>query len=487
MADDVAFHDDFRDGLWAKFPGNPVMVRSQEWERDYICEPNILFEDGLFKMWYAGFPAAVDNVHGGTAVGYATSSDGVTWRKHPQNPVLSVPGDSAHRPTVMKHRGTYYLFAVDKHEHGIAAPAIMRRWTSADGLTWRDPRVVMTATQPWENRTLSNMAVVVDEEGVWRMLYTGCDEAIGGYFGYAHSRDGLAWTKHEGNPVIRGLYGGDPFLVKIGDRYYTWHSQSMGGSLRICCRWSADMIDWHPVSNHPQMNYTQPWERGVPAEQGGTTVGYYGHLTDATLCEAQGKVFLIYQGAQTPLGAATFDGTFAQLAERLQRPPLAKWKESPYGMVEGGTLKIADNGSDRAPLVAEAPGVRERYVLESRIQCYAGATHRVSVIMRYADDKAFARFWLHDAEHTYYQECLRGLFSTPINVGANHACDATAHDWTVEVDGDRNRLAIDGRVVGECRTSAALLARLAGSPVHVGFSTLDTYASIQYTRVRSPR
>jgi hypothetical protein len=196
---------------------------------------------------------------------------------------------------------------------------------------------------------------------------------------------------------------------------------------------------------------------------------------------------LVYQGAQTPLGVATFDGTFRQLAEHLQRPSLAKWKESPYGMVEGGTLKIADNGSDCTPLVAEVPGVRERYVLESRIQCYTGATHRVSVILRYVDDKAFARLWLHDPQHTYYQECLRGLFSTPINLGANHACDHAAHDWTVEVDGDRNRLAIDGRVVGECRTSAALRARLAASPVHVGFSTLDTYASIQYTRVRRPR
>ncbi len=34
--------------------------------------------------------------------------------------------------------------------------------------------------------------------------------------------DGL-WTKYPGNPVIRNLYGGDPFLVKIGDWFYAWH------------------------------------------------------------------------------------------------------------------------------------------------------------------------------------------------------------------------------------------------------------------------
>ena len=479
-----AFCDDFSDGIWTKFPRNPVMVRSQEWERDYICEPNILFENGLFRMWYAGFPTQENpSGHVGTAVGYATSPDGMTWTKHPGNPVLSVEGDSVHRPTVMKHQGAYFLFAVDKNEHGVAAPATMRRWISTDGIAWRDDRVVMRADQVWENRTLSNMAVIVDNDGVWRMLYTGGDEAIGGYFGYAWSRDGISWTKHEGNPIIRDLYGGDPFLVKIGDRYYAWHSQSIGGSLRICCRWSRDMIQWHPVPHNPQINYTQPWERGLSPEEGGTTVGHFGHLTDATLCQAHGRVFMIYQGAQTPFGCATFDGTFADLAQRLDHPPLSKWSESPYGMVEGGTLKICDTGSDREPLVAKVAGVKDRNRLECRIQCYAGATHRVSVIMRYRDRNTFARFWLHDAQHTYYQECLRGLFSEPVNIGANHACDADWHDWAVEVDGPRNRLTLDGRVVGECRTSAELARSLAASPAHVGFSSLDAYVSIAFVRV----
>lgn len=475
-----AFADDFRDGIWTKYPGNPVMRRSQLWaESDYICEPNVLHEDGQFRLWFAQmFPKGQ-----GTALGYATSPDGFNWTKHPKNPVLVMEGGEVHRPSVMKHEGTYYLFAV-QNEQGIKAPATMRRWRSTDGLSWRDEGVVMMADQAWENRTLSNMAVIVDDDGVWRMLYTGGDAAIGGYFGYAHSPDGLRWTKHEGNPVIPTIYGGDPFLIKIGSRYYTWHSQSVAGSLRICCRWSEDMIHWHPLARNPQINYTQPWERGVPPEEGGTTAGYFGHLTDATLCEARGKVFMIYQGAQTPLGVATFDGTLADLAERLRQPPLSRWRESPYGMVEDGTLKIADNGTDRTPLVAEAPGIGERYVLESRIQRYAGPLNRVSVVFRYADPNAFARFWLHDAQHTFYQECFHGLFSAPLNVGPNPACDANWHDWTVEVDGDRNRLTIDGQLVGECRTSAALLRRLASSPVHVGFSVLDTYASVAHVRAR---
>lgn len=474
------FFDDFHDGIWTKHAGNPVMVRSQLWaESDYICEPNILYGDGLFRMWFSQMHPAGRR----TALGYATSCDGFTWMKYPHNPVLVMDKGEVHRPSVMRHNGTYYAFAI---QNEYEESATMYRWSSRDGITWGDEHLVMKCNQPWEGG-LSNMAVIVDDDGIWRMLYTGGGGEKGVSkrpdFGYAWSPDGIAWTKYEGNPVITGFYGGDPFLVKIGDRYYTWHCQSMD-SLRICCRWSTDMIKWHTIYNDPQINYTQPWERGVPEEEGGTTAGYYGHLTDATLCEANGKVFMVYQGAQTPLGVATFDGSLVELAERLAHPPLSKWKESPYGMVEGGTLKIADNGTDRAPLVAEIPDVQDHYLLESRIQCYAGPTHRISVVIRYGNANTFARFWLHDAEHTFYQECINGLFSLPSNVGSNHACDSAWHDWEVEIAGSANRLSIDGRLVGECRTSNALIKKLAALPSHIGFSVLDTYASISYVRVK---
>jgi len=476
------FYDDFSDGVWTKFPGNPVMARSQPWaESDYICEPNIVFDGNMFHNWFSQmFPVGGRR----TALGYATSPDGFSWTKYQKNPVLVMENGEVHRPYVMGHDGKYYCFGV-QNEYQAEGPSTMHRWASTDGINWGDERLVMTADQPWEVG-LSNMSVIVDDDGSWRMLYTGTEnqqKPLPG-FGYAWSRDGISWTKYKDNPVITGFYGGDPFLVKIGDAYYTWHCQSMGGSLRICCRRSKDMIDWHPVCNYPQISYTQPWEQGVPEEQGGTTVAYYGHLTDATLCEAHGKVFLVYQGAQTPLGVATFDGTFAELARALRRPPLSKWKESPFGMVDGKTLKIGDNGSDRKPLVAQVEGVRDRYIMECRIQRYGGATHRISVIMRYGDENMFARFWLHDNEHTFYQECIRGLFSQPVNIGPNHACDDAWHDWTVEVDGAANRLRIDGRAVGEGKTSSWMLRALADMEGHIGFSALDAFVSIDYVEVK---
>jgi len=191
----------------------------------------------------------------------------------------------------------------------------------------------------------------------------------------------------------------------------------------------------------------------------------------------------MYQGAQTPLAMATFDGTLAELAKRLEHPPLSRWEPSPFGMVESGTLKLADNDSDRNPLVAKVPQVRDSYFLQARIRCYAGPTHRVSVVMRYANANTFARFWLHDTGVIYYQECLNGLFSLPRPIGIAPIADNAWHDWQVGVDGRDVHLAVDAQSVGCAVTSDALWRALASSPVHIGFATHDTWVNIAHIRV----
>jgi len=174
-----AFYDDFGDGIWTKHPGNPVLRRDQSWaESDYICEPNLVYRNGVFHLWFSQmFPP-----DGRTALGYATSPDGLTWTKHRSNPVLHPPHCQVHRPSVMEHEGVYYCFAVDD-EFGRRGPSTMRRWESGDGLRWGNEQLVMVADQEWEERTLSNMAVVVDRGGGWFYVAGGCRSA--GRYGLA--------------------------------------------------------------------------------------------------------------------------------------------------------------------------------------------------------------------------------------------------------------------------------------------------------------
>ena len=96
---DDLFYDDFSDGIWTKYSGNPVMTRTEDWEYRAICEPSVLVENGLFKMWYMG---CYRDFGIAASLRYATSQDGLTWQKHPGNPILSDPAQAIARTIVTK-------------------------------------------------------------------------------------------------------------------------------------------------------------------------------------------------------------------------------------------------------------------------------------------------------------------------------------------------------------------------------------------------
>jgi predicted GH43/DUF377 family glycosyl hydrolase len=70
----------------------PVLAISQPWEHDLQIYPCVLHVDGVYLMWYASY---LQKNHETTAIGFAASTDGITWHKHPQNPVLRPDPDRA--------------------------------------------------------------------------------------------------------------------------------------------------------------------------------------------------------------------------------------------------------------------------------------------------------------------------------------------------------------------------------------------------------
>jgi len=485
------FFDDFNDGIWTKYSGNPILTKTESWEAACICEPSVIYEDGIFKMWYMGCKTVAGH---NAALGYATSKDGFVWKKHSGNPILSGSEEAIIRPTVTKHNGTYYLFASD-YQYANDARGIINRWISKDGLNWSGKTIILTPTESWE-KFFENTGIIVDDDGTWQMIYTTED----GPFGYAYSSDGLHWTK-KSTPVISGFYGGDPCLRKIGNKYYIWYSLFHKERARIHCSWSTDMIHWQKVYNNPQIGYTEPWERGI----GRPEVRYDRHLTDADLCEHNGKVFMYYQGAQTPFGVAVFDGTFSQLAARLDQPPLLKWAESPYGSVENKELKISDNETGADPIYEKTAEFSEqgRYVIEFRVRCYAGyrqektskeengwstktkcyadTSCQVQAVMRYIDKNNFTRFWIKDNNTTFYQERVGDVWGDAINIGANNICDTDWHNWKIVVDKDNNQLYIDEKYIGAHKSSSTFVNR---KDLKIGFSVYNTYASFDDVRVQ---
>lgn len=106
------------------------------WDALSVGRPAVLFEDGLFKMWYDGRkdlpmgapdPDAPKSPTSTRGVGYATSRDGLHWHKYPANPVF---GHDAGGVDV-KRAGGQYLMAYESR-------AGTRLATSRDGIAWTD-------------------------------------------------------------------------------------------------------------------------------------------------------------------------------------------------------------------------------------------------------------------------------------------------------------------------------------------------------------
>jgi predicted GH43/DUF377 family glycosyl hydrolase len=79
-------HATSSDGVhWTKFAGNPILEwgSAGSWESQGVLVPRVVYADGVFHMFYMGNPPS-DN----TQIGYAYSTDGIQWTKHPSNPVL---------------------------------------------------------------------------------------------------------------------------------------------------------------------------------------------------------------------------------------------------------------------------------------------------------------------------------------------------------------------------------------------------------------
>jgi hypothetical protein len=149
-------------------------------------------------MWYGGSNASK------SGIGYATSSDGITWSNSTNNPIMS-PG------------GTGFF-----DSSALGAPTVIK-----DGSTFK----------------------------MWYYGYDGTNTAIG----YAWSSDGILWTKYWANPVLTKTAGkfdsswiGTPSVIKYNSTYYMTYEASNGSfpsSHKIGNAISLDGINWNKLNN----------------------------------------------------------------------------------------------------------------------------------------------------------------------------------------------------------------------------------------------
>jgi len=271
------------------------------WEWAGIGQPSCLVENDTIKMWYAagGVSGVGDTIVRGR-ISYAYSLNGIDWiKRNPPIPVLDVglPGTWDSRwldtPAIVRDDTEYKLYYYGDSQ-AVAFSAIGLA-TSSNGIDWikygNNPVLEKSdSILDWDGLWIESAAVLYDAQtDTYQIWYSGVAwDTFMPYnqhieIGYAASGDGVNWVKDTiNNPVFETGNPGSwddawvavPAVRKVGGIYQMWYcGVSMAdwqadGTLdtaRIGYATSLNGIEWTRYPGNPVLsNFDLPVDTGGP-------------------------------------------------------------------------------------------------------------------------------------------------------------------------------------------------------------------------------
>ncbi len=178
------------DGLHFCRPLNePVLISERAWEGFSVMNPCVLYEDGLYRMWYAAGETYEPNV-----LAYAESTDGINWTKSKINPIFVADKENIYEQDrvggcqVIKTEDMGYLMFYIGYENIDKAQICVAR--SDNGITgWKkyDGNPIVSPDKGmWDEDACYKPSFLWNEETKqWMLWYNGrhkTDEFIGVVF-----------------------------------------------------------------------------------------------------------------------------------------------------------------------------------------------------------------------------------------------------------------------------------------------------------------
>jgi predicted GH43/DUF377 family glycosyl hydrolase len=175
---------------WTKYEGNPIMGPGPagSWSSREVGANCIFYSDSTYHMWYDGVNAAYN-----ISIGYAISTDGINWTSYAGNPVLTPDtgkwdGSRVDGADVFFDGKTYHMWYTG------ASVTSWWQWqigyaTSSDGITWTkygsNPILTPDAGK-WDSQFVGYSRVLLDTvTSQYKMWYGGSNGDWYGKLGYA--------------------------------------------------------------------------------------------------------------------------------------------------------------------------------------------------------------------------------------------------------------------------------------------------------------
>ncbi|MHA8059842.1 glycosylase [Aquirufa beregesia] len=235
---------------------------TQTWDEQIRERGYILKEKDGYHLWYTGYSKRDPIKH----LGYATSPDGLHWKKHPANPITKQWIEDVF---VLKKGKSYYMFAEGKGD----TTHLLISTNKTDWKELGNLKITKTNGQPIDKGVFGTPCVIV-AKGIYYLFYERDDLGIW----LAKSINLIDWVNVQDHPVLEmgpeayDLYGVAMNQVIYHQGYYYGYYHAT--AYKDWREWSSnvavskDLIHWTKYPQNPIIGNNESSNILVPKGQG---------------------------------------------------------------------------------------------------------------------------------------------------------------------------------------------------------------------------